>query len=194
MLAAFKRKIILLVQLLLVITFIIFEEVIWEGIARPIYTYVHGLKLLQQIEVKVQQSNPLLVLSVFVILLVMVELFGVYAGVLFISGHLILGTALYLSKVPIAAFTFWLFKVSEEKLMQFGWFRWTYEKIMAIIDWLKSCEVYVETMEKLKSLKAKVKKWFSELKAKYFAKESLFVMRLKKLYQSIKTTLRRHQR
>ena len=194
MLTMLKRKIILTFQLLLVITFIIFEEVIWEGIARPIYTYVHGLKLLQQIEVKVQQSNPLVVLSVFVILLATVELFGVYAGVLFISGHLILGTALYLSKVPIAAFTFWLFKVSEEKLMQFGWFKWMYEKIMALIDWLKSCEVYIETMEKLKSLKRKIKEWVKTLKAKYFAKESLFVSRIKKLYQTIKASLRRHQR
>jgi hypothetical protein len=186
-----KRKIILLVQLLLVITFIIFEEVIWEGIARPIYTYVHGLKVLQHIELKVQHANPLLVLSIFVILLVMVELFGVYAGILFISGHIILGTALYLSKVPIAAFTFWLFKVSESKLMQFGWFKWMYEKIMGVIDWLKSCEVYIETMKRLKSLKVKVKQWFSDLKAKYFDKESQFVAKLKKLYQSIKAVLRR---
>jgi len=191
MLAALKRKIILLFQLLLVVTFIIFEEVIWEGIARPIYMYVHGLKLLQQIELKVKQSNPLAVLSVFVVLLVIVEVFGVYAGVLFISGHFILGTALYLSKIPVAAFTFWLFKVSETKLMQFGWFKWIYEKIMAIIAWIKSCEVYVETMEKIRSLKGKIKAWLKAWKVKYFSKESLFVTKLKKLYNAIKATLRR---
>ena len=191
MLAAIKRRIILLFQLVLVVTFIIFEELIWEGIARPIYTYVHGLKLLQQVEVKVQQSNPLLVLFIFIILLTIVEIFGVYAGVLFISGHFILGGVLYLSKVPVAAFTFWLFKVSETKLMQFGWFKWLYEKIMALIDWLKSCEVYIETMEKLKSLKRKVKMSFSAFKAKYFSTESLFVTRLKKIYHTIKAILRR---
>lgn len=191
MLAALKHKTILILQLLLVITFILFEEIIWEGIAKPIYTYVHTLKILQRIEVKVHDANPSLILSIFVVLLATVEAFGLYAGVLFVSGQVVLGMVLYVAKIPVAAFTFWFFSVTEDKLMQFGWFKWTYEKIMNAIDWLKSREVYIETMKKLKSLKELIKQWFSELKANYFAKQSPFVVRLKKLYQTIKALLRR---
>ena len=191
MLATIKHRIITLLQLIIVITYIIFEELIWEGIAKPIYTYLHGLKILQSIEVKVHDTNPALILSVFVVLLAIVEAFGIYAGVLFVSGQVIFGAVLYIAKIPVAAFTFWLFRVTEDKLMQFGWFKWLYEKIMDAIDWLKSCEIYIQTMAKLKMVKTKSKEWFKTFKTNYFAKESPFVIRIKQFYKAIKTILRR---
>lgn len=134
MLETLKNKFISLLQLLLVITFIIFEELIWEGIAKPIYEAIHSLKILQKIETKLQHINAYVILVIFVLLLATVEIFGIYAGILFVSGQVLLGLSLYLSKIPIAAFTFWLFRVTEDKLMQFRWFKWLYEKMMAGIS------------------------------------------------------------
>jgi hypothetical protein len=191
MLNTIKRKLITLLQLLLVIVFILFEEIIWEGIARPIYTYVHSLKVLQRVEAWLQGVNATVILVIFVVMLASVEMLGIYAGILFVSGQVALGLMLYLTKVPIAAFTFWMFRVTESKLMQFGWFRWLYEKMMAAIGWLKSLEIYQSTMHKLKKTKEKIKGWIKRFKAKYFAKESPFVNRLKRLYRSIKRVLKR---
>lgn len=191
MLATMTKRLITLLQLIAVMAYIIFEELIWEGIARPIFTYVHGLRILQRIEVKVHDANPSLILSIFVVLLSIVEVFGLYAGVLFVSGKVALGAVLYTAKIPVAAFTFWLFRVTEDKLMQFGWFKWTYERIMDAIDWLKSAEIYIQTMNRLKVVKTTLQEWFRVFKAKYFAKESLFVVKIKQLYQSIKEILRR---
>lgn len=181
-----KNKFITLLQLILVIVYIIFEELIWEGVAKPIYEAIHALKLLQKVEAKLQDVNPSVILVLFVVLLAIVETFGIYAGMLFMSGQVLLGLGLYLSKIPIAAFTFWLFRVSEDKLMQFGWFKWLYEKMMAGIAWLKSREIYTETMERLKAIKHSVKQW----KAKYFSKESAFVLAVKRLYASVKASLK----
>jgi len=186
MLTIFKNKLISLLQLILVIIYIIFEELIWEGIAKPIYEAIHSLKILQKVETKLQDVNPSVILVLFVVLLAIVEIFGIYAGILFVSGKILLGLGLYLSKIPIAAFTFWLFRVTEDKLMQFGWFKWLYEKMMAGIAWLKSREIYKETMERLKSFKVTIKKW----KEKYFAKESPSVIKVKKLYKSVKSSLK----
>ncbi|UFH59573.1 hypothetical protein [Sulfurovum mangrovi] len=191
MLSTVKHRVITLLQLIVVMIYIIFEELIWEGIAKPVYTYVHSLKILQRIEVKVHSANPTLILFVFVMLLAVVEAFGVYAGVLFVSGQVVLGAALYIAKIPVAAFTFWLFRVTEDKLMQFGWFKWIYEKIMDGIAWLKSCEIYIRTMDRLKRVKTRVKEWFKTLKAKYFAKESPFITKIKQFYRVIKGRLRR---
>jgi len=191
MLNTIKRKFITLLQLLLVIVFILFEEIIWEGIARPIYEYVHSLKVLQKVEAWLQGVNATVILVIFVVMLASVEMLGIYAGILFVSGQVALGLMLYLTKVPIAAFTFWMFRVTESKLMQFGWFRWMYEKMMAVIGWLKSLEIYQSTMHKLKKTKEKIKGWIKRFKAKYFAKESPFVNRLKRLYRSIKRVLKR---
>jgi hypothetical protein len=178
-------------QLLLVIIFILFEEIVWEGIARPIYAYVHSLKVLQKVEAWLHGVNATVILVIFVMMLASVEMLGIYAGILFVSGQVALGLMLYLTKVPIAAFTFWMFRVTESKLMQFGWFRWLYEKMMAAIGWLKSLEIYQSTMHKLKKTKEKIKGWIKRFKAKYFAKESPFVNRLKRLYRSIKRVLKR---
>jgi len=186
MLTVFKNKLISLFQLILVIIYIIFEELIWEGIAKPIYDAIHSLKLLQKVEVKLQHVNPSVILGLFVVLLAIVEALGLYAGMLFVSGQILLGLGLYLSKIPIAAFTFWLFRVTEDKLMQFGWFKWLYEKMMVSITWLKSHRIYKETMEHLQAIKSIIKKW----KEKYFAKESPFVLKVKKLYKSVKVSLK----
>ena len=186
MLTTIKNKLISLLQLILVIIYIIFEELIWEGVAKPIYEAIHSLKILQKVEAKLQHVNPSIILIIFVVLLLVVETFGIYAGMLFVSGQVLLGLGLYLSKIPIAAFTFWLFRVTEDKLMTFGWFKWLYEKMMVGIAWLKSREMYIKTMERLKTIKVFVRNW----KKKYFAKESPFISRLKKLYQSVKASLK----
>jgi len=189
MLSAIKNRLTSLLQLILVIIYIIFEELIWEGIAKPIYEFVHSLKILQKVEVKLHSVNASVILVIFVLLLSIVEALGIYAGILFVSGQIVLGMSLYLSKIPIAAFTFWIFRITEDKLMQFGWFKWIYDWIMKGIDWLKSREIYIQTMERLATVKANIKKSLKALKAKYFAKESPFIIKIKHLYKTVKESL-----
>jgi len=43
------------------------------------------------------------------------------------TGKVIAGTTLYAGKIPVAAVTFWLFRVSKEKLMTFVWFKQAYD-------------------------------------------------------------------
>ncbi len=189
MLSAIKNRLTSLLQLILVIIYIIFEELIWEGIAKPIYEFVHSLKILQKVEVKLHSVNASVILVIFVLLLSIVEALGIYAGILFVSGQIVLGMSLYLSKIPIAAFTFWIFRITEDKLMQFGWFKWIYDWIMKGIDWLKSREIYIQTMERLATVKANIKKSLKALKAKYFVKESPFIIKIKHLYKTVKESL-----
>lgn len=185
------EKIISLFQLVLVLIFIIFEELIWEGIALPVYEWLHGLKVLEKVEYGLRKLPASMILVLFIVMLISVEMLGIYAGVMFVSGHLLTGLVMYAGKIPIAAFTFWMFRVTEEKLMQFGWFQWLYEKIMGIIDWLKSLEIYQHTMKRLKQLKIRLKILFTEFKIRYFQKESLFWQQLKRVYHTIKKVLKR---
>ena len=187
MLSVIQHRLILLLQLILVVIYIIFEELIWEGIAKPIYETIHALKILQKIEAKLERVNPSAILFIFVVLLTIVEAFGVYAGVLFVSGHVLLGLFLYISKIPVAAFTFWLFRITEDKLMQFGWFKWVYERIMKAIDWIKSSEIHRKTMEYLLQVKRRIKAF----KETYFAGKSPFIDKMKQLYKRLKALLRK---
>jgi len=191
MLSTIKHKFISLLQLILVLIYILFEELIWEGIARPIYVFIHSLKILHKVEETLHAVNAYVILVIFVVLLALVEALGIYAGILFISGQVLLGMSLYISKIPIAAFTFWMFRITEDKLMQFGWFKWIYDWIMKGIDWLKSLDIYQSTMQRIKVTKANVKQTMKRVKEKYFAKESPFVMKIKHLYKTIKDSLRK---
>lgn len=191
MLLLIKNKFISLLQLILVIIYIIFEELIWEGIAKPIYNAIHSLKVLQKIEYKLQNVNPSIVLFIFMLLLVIVEAAGIYAGILFVSGQVFLGLVLYISKIPIAAFTFWLFRVTEDKLMQFTWFKYIYDKIMQAIEWLKSRKMYIVTMEHLKTFKMRSKEKIKVFKSKYLVNENTFLSKIKHLYRTIKETLKK---
>jgi hypothetical protein len=186
MLSAIKHKVIVLLQLLLVIIYIIFEELIWEGIAKPIYEAIHALKILQRLEAKLEDLNPVMILVIFILLFAIVEAFGLYAGMLFVSGQMVLGLVLYLSKIPIAAFTFWLFRITEDKLMQFGWFKWVYEWIMKAIDWIKSSEIHQKTVAYMVQFKMRIKVF----KEKYFSGTSPFLEKMKQLYKRLKTLLR----
>jgi len=109
----------------------------------------------------------------------------------FFSGQAALGLVLYLTKIPIAAFTFWMFRVTESKLMQFEWFKWLYTKMMQAIGWLKSLTIYQSTMKKLKNTKEKLKQGLKQIKLRYFSEESSFVRRLKRFYSMIKQILKR---
>ena len=184
MFSAIKNRFILLLQLFLVMGYIIFEELIWEGIAKPIYETIHALKILQKVEAKLESVTPSVILVIFVVLLTIVEAFGIYAGMLFVSGQVLLGLTLYVAKIPVAAFTFWLFRVTEDKLMQFGWL---YDWIMKAIDWIKSSEIHKKTMERLVQIKMSIKAF----KEKYFADKSPFIEKMKRLYKTVKDALRK---
>ena len=187
MLSSIFNRIILIFQLLLVIIYIIFEEIIWEGVAKPIYEYIHSFKILQKIELKLQNFNNYIILFIFISLLLLVETFGLYAGVLFVSGHIILGLSLYLAKLPIAGFTFWLFRATEDKLMSFGWFAWLYNLIIRFMGWIKSTQIYRDTLQ----YSSKIKIYIKDFKLKYFQNKSSFIEKLKKLYNSIKASLKK---
>jgi len=177
-----QQRLLLIVQFTLVFLFILFEEFIWEGIAEPIYEKIESLHLLQLIEQGINRLNRYVILVLFLVLLLSVEGAGIVAGVLFVQGYILLGLMLYLIKIPIAAFTFWIFSVTKKKLLRFAWFAWSYEKLMAGIGWLKSQEIYQESLEII----AKVRHKLGEIKRRYFAKESRFMVELKAFYKYLK--------
>ena len=179
-------RLILLLQLILVVIFIVFEEVIWEGIAQPIYHYIHQLQILQTLEAKLQKLNRYVLLVLFLILFVGVEGAGMLAGVMLVRGMVVAAVLLYGAKIPIAAFVFWMFHATEKKLLSFGWFRWAYEKILAFFDWIKEREIYQEAREMFRGVKAS----FRVFKAKYFSGENTIAKRFERLYYVVKRAIK----
>lgn len=138
---------------ILVTVYIILEELVWDNIAEPIYSFIHGLSILQKAEEFINQLNRHVLLVLFLTLFTQVELLGIFALKLIGTGKIITGTTLYAGKIPVAAFTFWLFRVSKEKLMTFGWFKQAYDIVISIIEKIKMSSIHQRIATRLKSVK-----------------------------------------
>ncbi len=174
-----KRKILNFFLTLFVLSYIIFEELIWERIAEPFIGYLRRLKILKNIEYWIEKIDARVILILFLILFVKVELLGIYAGMLFVQGKMIAGLMLYLTKIPIAAFTFWLFGVSKPKLLKFRWFATLYNYIMKIIDRIKHSNTY-------KIIKQRVQKIKIYIKGNLFSKKGFLLKKIALLYKKFK--------
>jgi len=183
----FLKRIFFLIQLVMVVVFIVFEEIIWEGIAKPVYDYVYEMRLLQVLQKQLESVNRYVIMIIFMILLAGVEGAGLAAGIMAVRGMIISAALLYGLKIPIAAFTFWLFHISEKKLLSFYWFRWGYELIMTLFRWIKEREIYSDTVEIFKGFK----KNLQQLKRRYLDEENSIVKRFKKLYNTLKNILKK---
>jgi len=180
------QRLLLVLQFILVFLFILFEEIIWEGIAKPIYNKIESWHITQRLEVRISRMNRYLLLLIFTIILIVVESAGIFAGILFVQGQILFGLLLYITKIPIAAFTFWLFKVSKSKLLSFAWFSWLYQKIMDGLEWLKKLDIYQSTMAMMLRFKEKFNNRWHTLKIRYFNRDSSFTEELKSFYQYMK--------
>ena len=154
------KKILNIFLTIFVFSYIIFEELIWERLAKPIFSYISTLELFRDLEPKILALNSYIILFIFLIPFVIVELLGIYAGILFISGNILFGIVLYLSKIPIAVVIFWFFSIAKDKLLQFGWLNFIYKNLILMIDKIKNSKIYLMIQDKTSIIKDEIKKRF----------------------------------
>jgi len=141
-----------------VLGYIFYEELVWERFAKPIVRYIQSLELLKRLDVYLQGVNGTVILIAFVILFLITEIQGIYAGTLLLRGHIFLWVVIYAGKIPIAAFTFWLFRATKPKLMAFAWFKKAFNFVMRMIDWIKDTGTYQNIKTKTSEVKIYIKK------------------------------------
>ena len=145
----------------LILIYLILEELVWERIAEPVYRFIHGLKLLQRLEVNIHALDRYSLLGIFLVLFGGVEGLGVISVALFAQGQIVPAVLLYAGKIPVAAFTFWLFRIARDKLLTFTWFKFCYDGLLTVLDKIKSSELYLAIKARLHALKLKVKAFFN---------------------------------
>lgn len=152
-----KQFFVKLLESVLVIGYILFEELIWNVFAKPIFQYFKSLSLLASLKNKFLTMNRYLLLVVFVVILVITEVMGVLSGYYLVNGLVITGLLVYTLKIPIAAFTFWLFDLTKEKLMTFHWLEVTYNYIMDLIDTFIHSPIHIYIKAKIISIRSQVR-------------------------------------
>jgi hypothetical protein len=142
------KKILNIFLIVLVFIYIIFEELVWEKFAKPIISFISNLQLFKEFIPKIMALNSYLILIFFVSIFMIVELMGIYAGLLFISGHIYTAILIYVLKIPVAAFIFWFFNIVKSKLLEFKWFSFIYNYLISMIYKIKHSYVYIMIKEK----------------------------------------------
>ncbi|MDK2082536.1 hypothetical protein PT502_01860 [Aliarcobacter butzleri] len=174
------KRIINFLLIFLVFVYIIFEELIWDKFAKPIISYISNFFFFKNLTPKILALNSYIILFIFIIPFFLVELLGVYAGIVFISGHIILGTFLYLLKIPIAALIFWYFNTTKERLLEFVWFKYIYKKLVLFINKIKSSKAYLLIKEKASIIK-------KEIKENLFISKSRLKEKIVRIYKLLKS-------
>ena len=136
---------------------------------------------MQILEKRLKYINGHIVVLLFIAIFGFAEGLGIVAGIVAVSGKLFLGIALYATKIPIAAFAFWLFRVTKKKLMAFEWFAFLYNALENGLNWLKSLDVYISTMDLLLETKVWIKSKVIIIKTKWFQHKGNILKRFKKL-------------
>jgi hypothetical protein len=125
--------------------------------------------------------NRYLLLSVFISILAITEAMGFFSGYCFMNGYIFTGLAVYTLKIPIAAFTFWLFDLSKDKLMTFHWLETSYSYILGLIDKFVNSSLHVYIKAKIMAIRLKTK----QLVSQYFGEKG-FISSVKSHYQVFK--------
>ncbi|WP_428355252.1 hypothetical protein [Methyloprofundus sp.] len=167
---------------ILVIGYILFEELIWNVFAKPVYQYLKSLIILEPLKKTFLQMNRYLLLTVFIFILLVAEAMGFLAGYCFIEGYFVTGMMVYAVKIPVAAFTFWLFDLTKQTLMTFSWLKTSYGWTMGMIEKLLNSAIHIYIKGRIIAIRLKVQQTLRQ----YFG-EAGFIASVKAHYKAFKS-------
>lgn len=163
-LSSIPTLIIKTIESILVIGYIVFEELIWNTFALPIFEYLKRLAILDALKQTFLNMNRYLLVSVFIFILVLTEYMGVLSLLMIAQQHVMLGVLTYGLKIPIATFTFWLFELTKPQLLTFNWLKIAYETIIKWIDLLTHSAIYQAVKARIKTIKQNLRVIIDRLK------------------------------
>ena len=164
--ALFKKiysPILVFIESFLILTYILFEELVWERFARPVTKLVSKVFKEKAVSI-VQKSNRYVILGLFLFLLLLAEALGIAAGAIFIYGYAATGIALYLLKILFAGIAFWFLGVAKEKLFSIYVFKKSYDFVTRIKKAIENSVYYKNVKAKIAVLKTKIKERLARFK------------------------------
>lgn len=172
-----KNFVIKVFESIIVIGYIIFEELIWNVFVKPVVHYIKSLVIFDTLQTTFLEMNRHLLLTVFIVILLITEVLGLVSGVCLVNGYIFTSIGVYACKIPVAIFTFWLFDLTKDKLMTFQWLKKSYEYIMGLLEKLVNSSIYIY----IKTKKVEIKAKFKSLVLQYFGEEG-FISSVKSHY------------
>jgi hypothetical protein len=129
--------------ILILLIYILFEELIWENTVVPIIRYISAFHFYRRFLEYVQmRANRNTVLILFIVPFLIGEVVGVFSGILAAQLHLLSAALLYTCKIPLIVVALAILQNGKDKLLTFGWFALCYVWIMKQLDKLHESRLY----------------------------------------------------
>lgn len=161
----FLKKLLDFLLIILILIYILFEEIVWEKIAKPIVKSISELILkfdiFENLIKKLENLSSYTVLFTFLILFTFVEILGVYAAIIFFQGKIFLAIFVYILKLPLAVVILWFFNITKDKLLKFKWFEFLYNNLISSIAKIKRFRIYILVKNKIDNIKEYVELKFN---------------------------------
>jgi len=143
------KKIKNLFVLIIVLTYLLFEELIWDKIVVKIYNLIAKLKLYESFLDYIRLSaNRYVVLIFFILPFIIGEILGIISAILIAKIHIFLAISVYALKIPIIVLAFSILKSGKEKLDSFIWFVVIYSFIERAVVKVKNSNIYIRLKER----------------------------------------------
>jgi hypothetical protein len=129
----------------LIFLFIIFEEFIYDKIFLPLNSYFKDVKWFNEFHLMLDLLPVWVAFLVMILSLAISEVTSLITLVMVANGAIIAAVIVYLFKIPLTVYSFYLIKRYELSMKSsIPGFAFVYDKISYAVDYIKHSSVYLE--------------------------------------------------
>lgn len=151
------RRIRNLIFILLILSYILFEELIWNTAVVPVIRYISAFHLYRRfLEYIRLHAGRTTVLFLFTVPFIIGEGIGILSGILAANLYFTGAVLLYGCKIPLIVVALEILQNGKEKLLSFGWFALCYRWVMRQLDKLHGSVLYLQTVRILGRIRERI--------------------------------------
>jgi hypothetical protein len=173
------KRIITYLKIIGVVFFILFEEILWRKIGKPLHNKIKSLKIIIRFKEWVNNIEHRYSLLMIFLTPVLIDIILSYMfGIAMAHALIFAAIGIYVLKAIASVIMFLIFNIAKKRLTSFTIIKYSYYYILRI----KSSRIFRKTRKYINE----IKKEFYELKNSYFDGDSELFIELSKIYKNIK--------
>jgi len=151
------RRIRNIIFILLIMLYILFEELIWNTAVAPLIRSLSAFhfyrRFLDYIQMRAGRTT---VLILFIVPFLIGEAIGILSGILAAKLYIVSAILLYACKIPLIVVALAILQNGKVKLLSIGWFALAYRWITHQLEKLHSSSLYLQTINLIRHIRQRV--------------------------------------
>ncbi len=151
----------------LVVGFFVVLDAIIRPLFGPLVRALSRLRLIHRIEAWIASLNPYVIFVLIAAPFAVAELTKVYAVILMAEEHFRLGMTLFIGAYVVSILVCErIFHAGKDQLLTLGWFKWGYDRVMAVKDAIVDWIVRTRAWQSVDAMRQRVKLGWRRLRTR----------------------------